>query len=212
MVVALSGGPCEHVALSSPTTLVGAAFDSAFNLRARFYFWARRGQGDPRPRGRWIEGPGCPPGPSEHRFPSSKWERVPWAPRSGGVRLTPRLAVRVACRPPSNLGPQVGSPGRACDRGLAVARASSLWPGSRPAHASQPRGPRSGMQGSNLSRRQAAPSGACTHLEWDSATLGVSAPAPSPRTHVWNAGRRGCCPSLNIQEPGPAFSFFMPLG
>lgn len=162
MVVSLSGGPCEHVALSSPTTLVGATFDSAFNLRARFYFWARHGQGDPRPRGRSTEGPGCPPGPSEHRFPSSTWERVPWAPRSGGVQLTPRLAVRVAFLPPSNLGPHVGSPGRACDRGLAVARASSLWPGSRPAHASQPRGPRSGMQGSNLSRRQAAPSGACT--------------------------------------------------
>lgn len=164
---------------------------SAFNLRARFYFWARRGQGDPRPRGRSIEGPGCLPGPLRASLPKQHVGEGALGSAGGGVRLTPRFAVRVACRPPSNLGPQVGSPGRACDRGLAVARASSLWPGSRPAHASQPRGPRSGMQGSNLSRRQAAPSGACTHLEWDSATLGVSAPAPSPRTHVWNAGRRG---------------------
>lgn len=83
------------------------------------------------------------------------------------------------CLPPI-WDPKSGSPGRACDRGLAVARASSLWPGSRPAHASQPCGPHSGMQGSNPSWRQAAPSAACTHLEWDSATLGVSAPAPPP--------------------------------
>lgn len=90
-----------------PRHLLGAAFDSAFNLRARFYFWARHGQGEPRPRGRSIEGPGAFRVPSEHRLPSSTWERVPWAPRSGGVRLTLRLAVRVACLPLSNLGPQV---------------------------------------------------------------------------------------------------------
>lgn len=130
-----------------------------------------------------LRGPGAFRVPSERRFPSSTWERVPWAPRSGGVRLTPRwLSGLPVCLPPI-WDPKSGLLGERVT-GLAVARVSSLWPGSHPAHASQPRGPRSGMQGSNLSWRQAAPSGACTHLEWDSATLGISAPAPSPRAHV----------------------------
>lgn len=163
-----------------PRHLLGAAFDSAFNLRARFYFWARHGQGEPRPRGWSIEGPGCLPGPlrasppkqhvGEGALGSTEW----WGAAHSTVGCQGCLSASLQFGTPSQglLGERV--------TGLAVARASSLWPGSRPAHTSQPRGPHSGMQGSNPSWRQAAPSAACTHLEWDSATLGVSAPAPPP--------------------------------
>lgn len=98
-----------------PRHLLGAAFDSAFNLRARFYFWARQGQGEPRPRGRSIEGPGCLPGPLRASLPKQHVGEGALGSAEWWGAAHSALAVRAACLPPSNLGPQVGSPGRACD-------------------------------------------------------------------------------------------------
>lgn len=212
MVVALSGGPCEHVALSSPTTLVGAAFDSAFNLRARFYFWARRGQGDPRPRGRSIEGPGCPPGPSEHRFPSSTWERVPWAPRVVGCGSLPGWLSGLPVGLPPIWDPKSGLLGE---------RVTGAWPWpGRPlcglaAALPTPHSPVVHAQGCRV---QTSPGDKRLLLELVPTWSGIQPPwasvppPPPPEPMCGMQGGGGCCPSLNIQEPGPAFSLFMPLG
>lgn len=191
-----------------PRHLLGAAFDSAFNLRARFYFWARQGQGEPRPRGRSIEGPAGLPGPLRASLPkqpvgegalgSTEW----WGAAHSAVGCQGCLSASVQCGTPRQ-----GSPGRACDMGLAVARASSLWPGSRPAHASQPRGPSSGMQGSHLSWRQAAPSGTCTHLEWGSANLSISAP-PSPQNPSVECREAGVLSLVKYSRARPSIFLF----
>lgn len=187
-----------------PRHLLGAAFDSAFNLRARFYFWAR-------PQGRSIEGPGCLPGPlrasppkqhvGEGALGSAEW----WGAAHSAVGCQGCLSASLQFGTPSQ-----GSPGRACD-GLGHGQGvlSVAWQLPCPRLTA----PWSMLRdvGSNPSWRQAAPSGACTHLAWDSATLGISAPAPPPEPMCGMQGG-GVLSLINILEPGPAFSFFMPVG
>lgn len=197
----------EHVALSSPTTLVGAAFDSAFNLRARFYFWARRGQGDPRPRGRSIEGPGCPPGPSEHRFPSSTWERVPGAPRVVGCGSLPGWLSGLPVGLPPIWDPKSGLLGE---------RVTGAWPWpGRPlcglaAALPTPHSPVVHAQGCGF-KALLETSGSV----WSLSPLGVGfshpghqCPRPSPRTHVWDAGRRGAVPHKYSRARSSIFLFY----
>lgn len=160
-----------------------------------------------------LRGPGAFRVPSEHRFPSSPWERVPWAPRSGGVRLTLQLAVRVACLPPSNVGPHV--------RGLLGERVTWAWPwpgrhlcglaAALPTSHSpvvQAQGGRGHTSpGAKRFRLELVPTWSGVQPTWASVP-----PSLSPQNPRVGCREAGVLSSLNIQEPGPAFSLFMPLG
>lgn len=105
--------------------------------------------------------------------------------------------------------PSQGSPGRACDMGLALSLPTSSprettagmccwpWPGRHlmawqlPCPALPASGPGSGMQGSNFPWRVASQSGVCTHLEWNQPTLGINALHTSNPCVEWEKGCAG---------------------
>lgn len=195
-----------------PRHLLGAAFDSAFNLRARFYFWARHGQGEPRPRGWSIEGPGCLPGPlrasppkqhvGEGALGSTEW----WGTAHSAVGCQGCLSASL----------QFGTP----SQGLLGERVTGAWPWpGRPlcglaAALHTPHSPVVHTQGCRVQtppgdkrlRLQLVPTWSGIQPPW------ASVPPPLPQNPCVECREAGCCPSLNIQEPGPAFSLFTPLG